>query len=468
MHHFEEQKKSRGPKDILCSCLFVINFVLFVIVCCFAFTYGDPSTLITPPLEELEDEIYNFDIQEFETLRHDYKWILTSILAAILLSTIWFFIIKRLSAFLIYLVAVAGIALISILGFYLYSISLKYQSFELTLAALLCWVVSVVLVVLLLVMRKKILFTTRLIHESGKIIQNNLSVLVLTIVFSVLIFALVALSISVILYLYSIPEETPLSLLPVTNSGDVIIIYDTNGHLLAWYVFFSAIWIKGIIMAMEKYTIAYVTVYQLNYESRRAPPESHPLLRGIQYATVYSFGTLVFASLVKGLLTMLSVVTKYVSNNPERRENLCGSYLFKLLKVIVNSVADFAVIYSSFNNAGFWKSAKRVSALLKEDLATAIVSNLIIHYIFATVQILSACAITLVTIIAIESSHDHLSTFVTVAIFFPVFFIFGVVSEAYSTVANTVFLVYLVDKNSPEKRLPERLTTTFQQRTDEV
>lgn len=468
MYRQEETKSKRRPRDILCTCVFLINFVLFVVVSCFAFTYGEPSTLVSPPLEQLEDEIYNFDIQEFEILRHDYKWIMLSILAAVVLSTVWFFVIKKLSAFLIYLAAVGGVILVALLGFYLYSISLKYQSFELTLAALLCWIVSFVLVILLLVMREKILFTTRLIHESGKIIQSNLGVLLLTMVFSLLIFGLVALSITVILHLYSIPSETPISLLPITGSGDVIVVYENSGHWMAWFVFFSAIWIKGIIMAMEKYAIAYVTVYQLDLRLRRIPPQSYPLLKGIQYALVYNFGTLAFASLVKGILTLISVVSKYVNNSAERSTTMCGSYLFKLMRVIVSSVADFAVIYSSFNSANFWKSAKQVSTLLKEELATAVVSKLIIHYIFATVQIISACLITLLAIICIEASHEHLSTFVAVAIFFPVFFIFGVVSEAYSTVASTVFLVSLVDKSSPEKRLPESLTLLLQPSSDEV
>lgn len=468
MHLSEQAKYKRKPRDILCSCLFFIVFVLFTVVSCFAFTYGDPSTLITPPLEQLEDEIYDFDIQEFEILKHDYKWILMSILAAIFLSTIWFFIIKKLSAFLIYLAAVGGVILVALLGYYLYSISLKYQSFELALAALLCWVASVILVVLLLVMREKILFTTRLIHESGKIIQNNLGVLLLTMLFSLVIFALVSVSISVILHLYSIPTETPISLLPVTGSGDVIVVYESSGHWMAWFVFFAAVWIKGIIMSMEKYIIAYVTVYQLDINLHRVVPQRHPLFKGFQYAVVYNFGTLAFASLIKGILTVVSVFSKYVNNGPERKTNMCSSYLFKLLKVVVSSVADFAVIYSSFNNTNFWKSAKQVSTLLKEELATAVVSKLIIHYIFATVQIVSACLITIIAILCIESSHEHLSTFVAVAIFFPVFFIFGVVSEAYSTVASTVFLISLVDKSSPEKRLPNNLTLLLQPSSDEV
>lgn len=447
------------PRDVLCSCFFLLNAIFFSFVVSFAFTNGQPSTLVAPPLEQLEDEIYTFDIQELQVLSHDIKWILVSTASSIVLAVFWFFVIKSLTAFLIYMAAFSGVTALALLGLYIYTVSLKYQSTELLLLSIVCWVSSLALAVLLFVMREKILFTSQLIKESGKILGNNLAMLALALLTSVSLFILIGLSITAVVYLYSIPTDTPPSLLPITQSGDTILVYESTGRWLAWYVVFFLLWMKGLLEALQRYVISHTTYYDLGYRAGLAIPRKNILAFGFRQAFLYNFGTLVFASLAKGMLSFLNIFSKAVGqrNGAANSETCCGGCLFKFTRVIVNSVTDFSVIYSSFVQTGFWSSAKRVAKLLTDEIATTIIAKLIIYYVFAAIQLLSAAFITLVTVMLIESSHDHLSGLVVIVVFFSVYFVFEIFSQTYATISYALFLMALIDKTQPTKRLPREL-----------
>lgn len=451
------------PHDVFCTCLFFLNLVGFIIVSCFALSYGDPSSLVTPPLEQFEDEIYTFNIEEFDAFRHDYNWIALAIFSSIIASAIWFFVIKRLSAFMIYIAAMVGIVIISILGYYLYHVSRVYDNFELFLLALVCWTVSLLLAVMLFVFRDKILFTSKLLKNSGDILQRNLVILLLCLLFSMAFFLLILFAIIVILYLYSVPTEENTTLLPITISGDAIVVYDRDTRLLSWFVVVSVLWISQFLSSLETYIIGYLTLYELNVKAGTVAPERSPVLRAFKEAFVYSAGTIAFGALVKGILSLLSIFSKHNRNDSNSAPaTCCTEYFVKLMKIIVDSIVDFAIIFSTFNNTNFWDSAKNVAKLLRQDAATAIFSKLIVHYIFTTGEIVASCFITLVTVAAIEITHGHLSFFVVVTIFFSSYFIFRTVSHSYTSVINTVLLVVLCDKNSPVKRVPEELTSMIQ------
>lgn len=456
MHERVESK--RGFKDVFCTCMFAVVFILYIIVACFAFTYGEPQTLVSPPIGQLEDEIYAFDITEFEILRHDFSIVLASLMAAVLLSVVWFLAIKHLTAFMIYVTSAVSSIALSGFGFYLYSLSMRYHSFELTLVAILCWVISFIVVSLLLVFREKILFTAELVRESGRILQNNLATILLALVVSLLYLAFVALTIMVVLYLYSIPSESNTTILPLTISGDYIVTYNGDMRLLAWFIFFAALWISNVIFAVETFTVGYVTAHHINVNAKLAVARKNPITDGVATALSYSLGTLVFAGLVKAALTLLNTISKHVSKENRGASSCCTSYVFKVVKILVDSITEFAVVYAALSGVGFWSSAKRVSTLLKSELASVVVSKVIIHYIFITGQLLASVIITCTAVLIIVGSHDHLSAFVVIAVFLPAYFIFGTISTLYTTVVNTVLLILLIDHDKPTKRLPPSLT----------
>lgn len=453
----KQKKQKRGIRDVFCSCIFFVVVIGYIVVGCLAFTYGDPKTLISPPLQQLEDEIYAFDIEEFEILRKDIWWVIGAAAFSIGLSIVWFFLIKHMTAFMIYISSTVAALMVAVLGFYLYSVSLQLHSFELTLLAVVCWIVSVLIFVLLLAFREKILFTSELVKHSGRILQSNTAVILLAVLVAMIYLAIVLLSILIIVHLYSVPLGDDPSTLPITISGDYIIVYDSRMRNLSWFIFFASLWISETLFALETYVIAFVASHKINVAARTEVERKNPITDGVATAMVYNLGTLAFAGFVKATLSFLSVFAKHVNKEKKNPNSCFSSYLFKVFKILVDSVAEFAVIFSSMHNGGFVGSAKAVAKLLKSELGKVVISKVIVHYIFITGQLLAAAFVTVIACFIVVETHGHLGAFVVASIFIPVYFIFGTVSTVYTAVVNTVLLILLIDKGNPEQRLPESL-----------
>lgn len=451
------QEPRRLPKDIFCTFLFVIAIVVFVIISCFAFSYGDPSTLTLPPFEEIQDEVYTFDIQEFQILKHDINWIALSVVFSMILSVLWFFIVKRLTAVIIYAFAMVGILIVSLFGYFLYAMGEKYGSFELVLLAVVCWIVSLVLVVALLMFRDKILFTSKLAHVAGGVLQRNLTLLAFCLVISLIFLALVFLTLQVILYLYSIPSQETTTLFPVTASGDVMIIYDGNARILAWVVGLLALWFSRFLTCLETYVVAFVSMNEINAETKGSRDNS-PITSALTNAFVYDFGSIAFAASVKWLLSAITIIARRKSESFQATCICCSTFFLKLLTILIDQIVDFTLIFLSFNPFGFWKSAKKVSKVLSNDAANAIFSKIIIHYILLCGVIAFTGFVTFVTTWSIEIGHGHFGVFVPVAILLISYFVLNVASYAYTSTINTVLLVLFIDKGKEQQRLPLELT----------
>jgi Plasma-membrane choline transporter len=451
------EEPRRLPKDIFCTCLFLIAIVVFVIISCFAFSYGDPSTLTLPPFEEIEDEVYTFDIQEFQILKHDINWILLSVVFSMVLSVVWFFVVKRLTAVIIYAFAMVGIFIISMLGYFFYSMSKKYGSFELVLLAAVCWIVSLVLVVALLMFREKILFTSKLAHVAGGVLQRNLKLLVFCLVISLIFLALVFWTLEVILYLYSIPSQETTTLFPVTASGDVMVIYDGNARILAWVVALLALWFSRFLTCLETYVVASVSMNEINAESKGSRDNS-PIISALTNAIVYDFGSIAFAASVKWILSALTIIVRRKRETMESSCICCSTFFLKLFTILVDQIVDFSLIFLSFNPIGFWKAVKKVSKVLSNEAANAIFSKIIIHYILLCGIIAFTGFVTFVTTWSIEFGHGHFGVFVPVVILLISYFVLNVASYAYTSTINTVLLVLFLDKGKEQQRLPLELT----------
>ncbi|NWW44471.1 CTL3 protein, partial [Pedionomus torquatus] len=230
-------------------------------------------------------------------------------------------------------------------------------------------VVTVVLLSLILVLRKRLQFAVQLFQIVGKIL-GRIPFLLFQPLWTFLILLVFWLFwVAVLLSLGTAGTAQ-------TTSGGQVEYRALSGiSYMAWYHFVGLIWTSEFILACQQMTIAgaVVTCY-FNRNKNNPPP--HPVLASISVLFCYHLGTAVKGSFLITILRIPKIVLLYLYNILKQKESACAKCLFKCCfcwfgcqESCLRHFNQHAYTTTAINGTNFCTSAKDAVFILAKNSA---------------------------------------------------------------------------------------------------
>ncbi|XP_047923220.1 choline transporter-like protein 3 isoform X2 [Anser cygnoides] len=183
-------------------------------------------------------------------------------------------------------------------------------------------IITIVLLSLILVLRKKLQFTVPLFQIVGKII-SRIPFLLFQPLWTFLI--LIVFWIFWVAVLLSLGTAGTAQ---TTSEGQVEYRALSGICYMAWYHFVGLIWTSEFILACQQMTIAGAVVTCYFNRNKNSPPR-HPVLSSISILFCYHLGTVVKGSFLITILRIPRIVLLYLYNILKQKESACAKCLLK-------------------------------------------------------------------------------------------------------------------------------------------
>ncbi|XP_075281074.1 choline transporter-like protein 3 isoform X2 [Opisthocomus hoazin] len=183
-------------------------------------------------------------------------------------------------------------------------------------------IVTVVLLSLLFVLRKRLQFTVQLFRIVGKIIGRIPFLLFQPLWTFLILIVFWVFWVAVLLSLGTAGTAQ-------TTSGGQVEYRTLSGvSYMAWYHFVGLIWTSEFILACQQMTIAGAVVTCYFNRNKNSPPP-HPVLSSVSVLFCYHLGTAVKGSFLITILRIPRIVLLYLYNILKQKESGCAKCLFK-------------------------------------------------------------------------------------------------------------------------------------------
>ncbi|XP_075364440.1 choline transporter-like protein 3 isoform X1 [Mycteria americana] len=183
-------------------------------------------------------------------------------------------------------------------------------------------IVTVVLLSLVLVLRKRLQFTVQLFRVVDKIIGRIPFLLFQPLWTFLILIVFWVFWVAVLLSLGTAGTAQ-------TTSGGQVEYRALSGICyMAWYHFVGLIWTSEFILACQQMTIAGAVVTCYFNRNKNSPPP-HPVLSSISVLFCYHLGTAVKGSFLITILRIPRIVLSYLCNILKKKESTCAKCLFK-------------------------------------------------------------------------------------------------------------------------------------------
>ncbi|KFQ20929.1 Choline transporter-like 3, partial [Mesitornis unicolor] len=183
-------------------------------------------------------------------------------------------------------------------------------------------IVTVVLLSLIFVLRKRLPFTVQLFRIVGKITGRIPFLLFQPLWTFLILIVFWVFWVAVLLNLGTAGTAQ-------TTSGGQVEYRALSGiYYMAWYHFLGLIWTSEFILACQQMTIAGAVVTCYFNRNKNSPPP-HPILSSVSVLFCYHLGTAVKGSFLITVLRIPRIVLLYLYNILKQKENACAKCLFK-------------------------------------------------------------------------------------------------------------------------------------------
>jgi len=445
----DHKREHRGWHDILCSLLFVVVLGICTSIISIAFTYGNPDTLLAPTFETVVWKIEGFTMNEVATLANDYKAIICSFLASLIVAFCWFQLFKRLALWMMYATLAVAIVGLSVLGGYLFVVYRRYNNLEFFFLALIFWAIALATLIVGVALRGKLQFTAQLIKEASNVLQRNPNILGVVGTTFLAYAALCAIWIGAFIYLYTVPSNVHIISTASEPSAELLNqIWNQNYRGLFWVLFLAAFWITSMVLAVEQYVVASITIQQLQLDAgHRTRPSRSITAIATKEAFTTSFGSLAFGSSIVGLAYFLNIFRRYIATSQQfpGRDNFVVKLVVRFFTFLIEVVTDFAYIYIALSGKSFLSSSRHVTELLRTELAQLIVTEVVLSYLLTVGQLACTALVTLGLVVAIDLINLHVGIITVLAAAMSAYFLFSVVSKAILVCTNSILVFVLQD-----------------------
>ncbi|XP_066523962.1 choline transporter-like protein 1 isoform X2 [Hoplias malabaricus] len=308
-------------------------------------------------------------------------------------------------------------------------------------------VFTVILLLLMLFMRKRVALTIALFHVAGKVFIH-LPLLVLQPFCTFLALSLFWVYwILVLLFLGTtgIPEK---------NEETGLTEFRLSGPLqyLTWYHAVGLIWISEFILACQQMTVAgAVVTYYFTRDKNRLPVT--PILSSVLRLIRYHLGTVAKGSFIITLVKIPRLILMYIYNQLKGKENACARCLLKAcicclwcLEKCLNYLNQNAYAATAINSTSFCTSARDAFVILVENALRVAAINTVGDFVLFLGKILIVTCTAFAGVLALNYQRDYTEwvlPLIIVCLF--AFLVAHCFLSIFEIVVDVLFLCFAID-----------------------
>ncbi|XP_017578021.1 choline transporter-like protein 1 isoform X2 [Pygocentrus nattereri] len=310
-------------------------------------------------------------------------------------------------------------------------------------------VFTVILLLLMLFMRKRVALTIALFHVAGKVFIH-LPLLVLQPFCTFLaLFLFWVYWILVLLFLGTtgIPEK---------NEETGLTEFRLSGPLqyLTWYHAVGLIWISEFILACQQMTVAgaVVTYYFTRSRDKNKLPLT-PILSSVLRLMRYHLGTVAKGSFIITLVKIPRLILMYIYNQLKGKENACARCLLKAcicclwcLEKCLNYLNQNAYAATAINSTSFCTSARDAFVILVENALRVAAINTVGDFVLFLGKVLIVTCTAFAGVLALNYQRDYTEwvlPLIIVCLF--AFLVAHCFLSIFEIVVDVLFLCFAID-----------------------
>ncbi|XP_061600166.1 choline transporter-like protein 1 isoform X2 [Cololabis saira] len=308
-------------------------------------------------------------------------------------------------------------------------------------------VFTVILLLLMLFMRKRVALTVALFHVAGKVFLH-LPLLALQPFITFLALLLFWLYWTLVLLFLGTTGN------PEQNEETGLIEFRLTGPLqyLPWYHFLGLVWISEFILACQQMTVAgAVVTYYFTRDKNRLPVT--PILSSVLRLVRYHLGTVAKGSFIITLVKVPRLVLMYLHNQLKGRENVCARCLLKscicclwCLEKCLNYLNQNAYAATAINSTSFCTSARDAFVILVENALRVATINAIGDFVLFLGKVLIMTMTAFAGVLLLNSQRDYAEWLLPLAIVSLFSFLVAhCFLSVFEIVVDVLFLCFAVD-----------------------
>ncbi|XP_067374042.1 choline transporter-like protein 1 isoform X9 [Channa argus] len=308
-------------------------------------------------------------------------------------------------------------------------------------------VFTIILLLLMLFMRKRVALTIALFHVAGKVFIH---LPLLTLQPFVTFLALLLFWIYWILVLLFLGTTGN----PVQNEETGLTEFRLTGPLqyLTWYHAVGLVWISEFILACQQMTVAgAVVTYYFTREKNRLPVT--PVLSSVLRLVRYHLGTVAKGSFIITLVKIPRLILMYIHNQLKGKENACARCLLKTcicclwcLEKCLNYLNQNAYAATAINSTSFCTSARDAFVILVENALRVATINAIGDFVLFLGKILIVTSTAFAGVLLLNYQRDYaewLLPLIIVCLFS--FLVAHCFLSIFEIVVDVLFLCFAID-----------------------
>ncbi|XP_073342389.1 choline transporter-like protein 1 isoform X3 [Pagrus major] len=308
-------------------------------------------------------------------------------------------------------------------------------------------VFTIILLLLMLFMRKRVALTIALFHVAGKVFIH---LPLLTLQPFVTFLALLLFWIYWILVLLFLGTTGN----PIQNEETGLTEFRLTGPLqyLTWYHAVGLVWITEFILACQQMTVAgAVVTYYFTRDKNRLPVT--PILSSVLRLVRYHLGTVAKGSFIITLVKIPRLILMYIHNQLKGKENACARCLLKTcicclwcLEKCLNYLNQNAYAATAINSTSFCTSARDAFVILVENALRVATINAVGDFVLFLGKILIVTSTAFAGVLLLNYQRDYaewLLPLIIVCLFS--FLVAHCFLSIFEIVVDVLFLCFAID-----------------------
>ncbi|XP_015227013.1 PREDICTED: choline transporter-like protein 1 isoform X4 [Cyprinodon variegatus] len=308
-------------------------------------------------------------------------------------------------------------------------------------------VFTIILLLLMLFMRKRVALTIALFHVAGKVFIH---LPLLTLQPFVTFLALLLFWIYWILVLLFLGTTGN----PEQNEETGLTEFRLTGSLqyLTWYHAVGLVWISEFILACQQMTVAgAVVTYYFTRDKNRLPVT--PILSSVLRLVRYHLGTVAKGSFIITLVKIPRLILMYIHNQLKGRENVCARCLLKscicclwCLEKCLNYLNQNAYAATAINSTSFCTSARDAFVILVENALRVATINAVGDFVLFLGKVLIMTCTAFAGVLLLNYQRDYaewLLPLIIVCLFS--FLVAHCFLSIFEIVVDVLFLCFAID-----------------------
>ncbi|XP_057700662.1 choline transporter-like protein 1 [Corythoichthys intestinalis] len=269
-------------------------------------------------------------------------------------------------------------------------------------------VFTVVLLLIMIFLRKRVALTISLFHVAGKVFIH-IPLLVLQPFWTFLCLMLFW------VYWLAVFLLLGLSGSPVKNNSTNVVEYPMNGpaQYLVWYHAVGLIWISEFILAFQQMTIAgAVVTYYFTRNKSNMP--STPILSAMFRTFRYHLGTLAKGSFIITLVKIPRLILTYIHSQLKGKENACARCMLKscvcclwCLEKCLAYLNQNAYTATAINSTSFCTSARDAFVILVENAVRVATINTVGDFVLFLGKVLIVACTAFAGVLALNYQREY-------------------------------------------------------------